>query len=88
MLCFRPIHHSHSLSRSFLCPLVISHLLSPLFVCVVISFIHSFRLSICMRQRNGNVEGLGNTQLFALLQARRVRSALVKFNFCFEVFGV
>lgn len=41
-----------------------------------------------MRQRNRNVEGLGNTQLFALLQARRVRSALVKFNFCFEVFGV
>lgn len=57
MLCFRPIHLSHSLSRSFLRPLVISHLMSPLFVCVVIYFIHSFLPSVNLHEAEKRERG-------------------------------
>lgn len=51
---------SLSVSHSFLslCPLVVSRPPSP-FVCVVIYFIHSFRLSICIRRRRRKAGGCG-----------------------------
>lgn len=51
---------SLSVSHSFLslCPLVVSRPPSP-FVCVVIYFIHSFRLSICIRRRRRKAGGVG-----------------------------